>query len=108
MMGPVDGIADIMHVSGDLGKFNLMLRISEPFQDLPCLMRHMHTVRLGMVCKAQQAQIGVSFFQICIDFLILPDFFILHDAFFSFSLVSDHLSYRNMPSFIYHFSVWFL
>jgi hypothetical protein len=73
VIGSVDGISDVVHVAGDLRKFDRLFVIAQLPQNHPRVVCGFSRVRLRMVRVSQRAEHGIAGCDICIDFLIVPD-----------------------------------
>ena len=80
MVGAVDGVADIVHISCDFCQLNVMGIVAELFQNMPGCVGHMDAVRLRVVGKPQQPQVFVAFVQQGVHFLVGAYLFVGHSS----------------------------
>ena len=80
MVGAVDSVADIVHISCDFCQLNVMGIVAELFQNMPGCVGHMDAVRLRVVGKPQQPQVFVAFVQQGVHFLVGAYLFVGHGS----------------------------
>ena len=71
MMGPVNGISDIMHITGNFGKLSPVLFITELFQYLSRTLRHQLCMLLGMIRISQDTEIVIAFLDQTMYFFVV-------------------------------------
>lgn len=76
MINPVDKIADIMQITGNLGQFHSAFRIAKCLQNIACFFGNQCHMGKAMLGKAQCGQGGIRLADVGIDGFILADLFV--------------------------------
>ena len=75
---PVDQIADVVQIAGDLAQLHHALRVAQRLQDIPRLFRHQCDMSEAVLGKAQGDQRGVGLRDIGADYFVFSDLFVIH------------------------------
>ena len=72
MFYTVDDIADIMEEAGYFYQLNLMIRMSESFEDFCCSHRYLGNMSKAVLCIAKGSERLIGLFNVCVYSRILP------------------------------------